>query len=137
MFQVLVPVDDDEDRALDQARFAASLPHASDSVEVTLAHAFTGEERRLPKDEPMETTVRSVKKALEHLREADVDVAVEELELPPDEGILHLADELDADLIAMGGKRRSPVGKLIFGSDTRQVIVNSDRTVAVVGKHSE
>jgi nucleotide-binding universal stress UspA family protein len=137
MYQVLVPVDDDEERALDQAKFVEELPHASDSVFVTVAHAFTGEERRLPEGEPMETTVRSVRKVVEALDEEDIEFEVVELELPPDKGIKQLSNEIDANLIAMGGKQRSPVGKMIFGSETRQVIINSDRTVAVVGHHSK
>lgn len=50
----------------------------------------------------------------------------------PSEVILRQADQLDARYIVVGGRRRSPTGKAIFGSDTQQILLNSPRKVVVV-----
>ena len=41
--------------------------------------------------------------------------------------ILELADEVDADAVLLGVRKRSPVGKVLFGSVTQAVILSSDR----------
>jgi nucleotide-binding universal stress UspA family protein len=44
--------------------------------------------------------------------------------------ILDLAEEIDAKYIVTGGRRRSPVGKAVFGSDGQEILLSS--TVPVV-----
>ena len=52
--------------------------------------------------------------------------------------ILDTADEVDADLIALAGRRkRSPAGKALFGSTTQAVILETDRSVLVAGTPDE
>jgi nucleotide-binding universal stress UspA family protein len=46
--------------------------------------------------------------------------------------ILALAREADADLLVIGARRRSPVGKAILGSVTQSIILDSDFPVLVV-----
>jgi nucleotide-binding universal stress UspA family protein len=51
-----------------------------------------------------------------------------ELELGPASAgsvLLDKADELDADVIVVGTRRRSRVGKALMGSDAQQVILNA------------
>ena len=47
---------------------------------------------------------------------------------PADE-LLAVADELDPRYLVLGGRRRSPVGKAVFGSTTQSVLLNADRPV--------
>mgnify|MGYP000459971936 CR=1 FL=1 len=50
----------------------------------------------------------------------------------PGEDILDFMREVKPDLIVVGVKRRSPVGKLIFGSIPQKIILNSDVPVVAV-----
>jgi nucleotide-binding universal stress UspA family protein len=50
----------------------------------------------------------------------------------PATGILSVADEHDAQYLVIGGRKRSPVGKTIFGSTTQSVLLNADCPVITV-----
>lgn len=46
--------------------------------------------------------------------------------------ILSLVDDIDADILVIGARRRSPVGKFILGSVTQTLILQADIPVFVV-----
>lgn len=50
----------------------------------------------------------------------------------PTEEIVDVADELDARYVVIGGRKRSPVGKAVFGSVTQSVLLTADRPVVTV-----
>ena len=50
----------------------------------------------------------------------------------PAEEIVSAADSLDARFVVVGGRKRSPAGKAVFGSVTQAVILNADRPVVTV-----
>lgn len=50
---------------------------------------------------------------------------------PADE-VLAFADEVGALYLVTGGRRRSPVGKAVFGSDAQQILLNSALPVVTV-----
>lgn len=52
--------------------------------------------------------------------------------LDPAEDLLGVADELDAELIVIGLRRRSPVGKLILGSNAQRVLLDAACPVLAV-----
>ncbi|PCR91670.1 universal stress protein [Natrinema ejinorense] len=136
MYRVLMPVDTSEDRALAQAEYVASLPNAADTVEAYILFVFTGDSEELPREfENFKSASRigSVRRAQEALEEAGVDVTILEDSGDTEEDILEEAEAFDVDSIVLGGRKRSPVGKAIFGSTTQGIILNSDRPVVVTG----
>ncbi|AUV84017.1 universal stress protein [Salinigranum rubrum] len=50
----------------------------------------------------------------------------------PTEQILAEADALNASFVVIGGRRRSPVGKALFGSTTQEVLLGATAPVVTV-----
>ncbi|EMA49306.1 MULTISPECIES: universal stress protein [Halococcus] len=128
MYEILLCVDADGtslDRQLDAV---TRLPNAADGVHVTVCHVF-GEN---PSGASV-TQVGSVRRALDRLDDAGIENSVAEESGDPTDAILRLATERDADAIYIGGRKRNPSGKALFGSVTQSVILNAERPVLVAG----
>ncbi|MDG5777658.1 universal stress protein [Haloarculaceae archaeon H-GB2-1] len=48
--------------------------------------------------------------------------------------IVDLSEDMDADLVVVGGHKRSPTGKAVFGSTAQQVMLNAACPVTFVRK---
>ena len=70
----------------------------------------------------------------DELRGQGVDVTVRQLIRgnEPSEDLLSVADELGADLIVIGLRRRTPVGKLILGSNAQRILLDASCPVLAV-----
>jgi len=68
------------------------------------------------------------------LKEADVEHDVRQLVrgMDPAEDLVNVAGEVDAELIVIGLRRRSPVGKLILGSNAQRVLLDAPCPVLAV-----
>lgn len=68
------------------------------------------------------------------LNETDIEYTVRQLVRgkEPAEEIVTLADELGATLIVIGLRRRSPVGKLLLGSNAQQILLDANCPVVAV-----
>jgi len=68
------------------------------------------------------------------LHEAGIEHEVRQLVrgVDPADDLVAVADEVDADLIVIGLRRRSPVGKLILGSNAQQVLLEASCPVLAV-----
>jgi nucleotide-binding universal stress UspA family protein len=130
MYNVLMPVDKNGDRAMGQVEAVRKLPATSDAVRVTLLHVFRDEEvaqRASP------TQLTAGRQAEQRLRDQGVNVETMSTSGDPAEAILEAAEESDADQIVLGGRKRSPLGSLIFGSTSQAVMLDSTRPVTITG----
>jgi nucleotide-binding universal stress UspA family protein len=50
----------------------------------------------------------------------------------PSQRVLEYAEDADADYIVVGGRKRSSVGKVLFGSVTQSILLNADCPVLTV-----
>ena len=68
------------------------------------------------------------------LRSAGVEFEVRQLVrgLDPADDLVNVANEVNADIIVIGLRRRSPVGKLILGSNAQRVLLDAPCPVLAV-----
>lgn len=127
MYQILAAIGNDEDRALEQAKAIADLPLDRD-VSVTLFHDFTENVEGASVHQ-----VASVRRAAEYLEDAGIDVEYAESSGDAARAILETADEMDANLLCLAPRERTPTGKALFGSVTQQVLLETSRPSLVIG----
>lgn len=128
MYHVVLGVDEDEEHARQCAQEIVDLPGAGTEKRVTIIHSFS--------DNPSgasATQVASVREAGDCFDEAGIEYDVEEASGDPADAIIDVATATDADLVVVGGRKRSPAGKALFGSVTQTVILNAERPVMVTG----
>lgn len=126
MFTFVAGIDANEARALAQAETIAEMPLETDSTKVVLLHSF--EEKT--KGSTVEQ-VKPVRIARNRLEETGIEVEVEGYGGNAANAILNVADEHDADQIVLAGRNRTPTGKMLFGSVTQSVILDTERPVLV------
>ncbi|WP_144926640.1 universal stress protein [Halorubrum salsamenti] len=131
MYEILLPVDDNTDRAAAQARYVSGLPGATDEVTVTVAHAYR-DESSSPGEESFDEESPGVIKALDVLSDAGIATEQRELYVPVAESIVELSNELRVDEVVLCGRKRSPAGKALFGSVTQSVALESAVPVTIV-----
>ena len=127
MYRILAAIGSDEDRALEQGKAIANLPRDED-VSVTLFHDFTENTEGASVHQ-----VASVRRAAEYLEDAGIEVEYAESSGDAAQAILRRAEEMDADLLSLAPRGRTPTGKAIFGSVTQQVVLNATRPSLVIG----
>jgi nucleotide-binding universal stress UspA family protein len=70
---------------------------------------------------------QALQKVEAQLKEAGVDYDLRQLVrgFEPAEDLIGIADSVDAELIVIGLRRRSPVGKLILGSNAQRILLDA------------
>ncbi len=114
------------------------LPADPREIEVTVLNVFeqfeVRDEAKAVSSEDIydeDDVPESVTAAVDALEAAGVTARVRHEHGDPATIILETADELEVDAIAVHGRKRSPVGKALFGSVTQAVLLDADRPVFV------
>ncbi|OYR40031.1 universal stress protein UspA [Halorubrum sp. Ib24] len=131
MYEILLPVDDNTDRAAAQARYVSGLPGETDELRVTVAHAYH-DDPSTTGDDSFDEESPGVIEATDILSAAGIATEQRELYVPVAESIVDMSDELDADEVVLCGRKRSPAGKALFGSVTQSVALESSIPVTIV-----
>lgn len=84
--------------------------------------------------ESTDETIKQRTTAVASSAAAELDVPTVPVGLigQPAAEILQYAEEVDARYIVIGGQKRSPVGKALFGSTTQQILLGAKRPVVTV-----
>jgi len=126
MYEIVLGVDSSVERARAQAKALTDLPCEPHDVHATVLHDFT--------DNPTGASVGqigAVRRARDLLEEGGIEVTLTESSGDPATAIIDTADGIDADVICVAGRKRTPAGKVLFGSVTQAVILATDRPVLV------
>lgn len=132
MYSVLVPVDRNEQRALSQARCVAGFPGAEENVQATVVYVVPPSEFETA-GEVSFSDVDAAVRAADHLEEQGISVSrlVEDGSVA--QQIIRTANDLDADELVMGGRKRSGVAQVLLGSTVQDVFLSSERPVTITG----
>jgi nucleotide-binding universal stress UspA family protein len=132
MVRLLVALDDDLSQARAQINAVESMVETADGAEAYLLHVFD--------DNPEGASVHqveAVRETKDRLEAAGVTVEFLESSGDPAGEILRYAEEYDVDQICVGGRKRTPAGKALFGSVTQDVILGTHCPVLVCGSDEE
>jgi nucleotide-binding universal stress UspA family protein len=132
MVRILAALDDELGQARAQTDAIADIVEASTGAEVHILHVFD--------DNPEGASVHqlgAVREASDRLEELGVEVNLIEASGSAADEILESAEKYDVDQICVGGRKRSPTGKALFGSVTQDVILGTSRPVLVCGSSAD
>lgn len=137
MYRVLVAVDEDMERANQVAETVVDLPGHDDLAAVILnvfeEFEVTDEGGRVDSESLYDE--KSIPESVESVRKSLETEGIETIDRrehgEPAETILHVAEETDANAIVMSARKRSPTGKVLFGSVTQSVLLSANRPVIV------
>lgn len=140
MYTVLVAVDAERATARLAAETVASFP-GLDVIEAVILNVQ--QEFDTPDEGERVSSVdiydeeafpKSIAVAEEIIENTGVSVRRRREHGDPARQIVDVAEEISADQIVMGNRKRSPAGKALFGSVTQSVLLDTDRPVTVVSE---
>jgi nucleotide-binding universal stress UspA family protein len=113
----------------------AALRRAAQETLLRRTSLVVVDSARRDAEQPTRADLSDVERSLEQdLGEAGLQYEVRQCALPgePAEDLITAAEEIGADLIVIGLRRRSPVGKLILGANAQRVLLDSPCPVLAV-----
>lgn len=145
MYHIVIPVDEDETRAIAAVQFVTGLGDESgldvnlEDVSVSVVNVFEefqaiDEGGNVSSDDLYEEDKYpdSVVTVRDELTDAGLSVDLVRRHGDPGDEVVEYADSVDADNIVVPGRKRSPVGKAVFGSVTQDIVLDADMPVTIV-----
>ncbi|WP_096390227.1 universal stress protein [Halopenitus persicus] len=131
----------DDDRVDELVSTTTDIAGPADAT-VTIAHVFTDDEYDtvldrleipgVPDPDGVARRATIVRELEQRLADAGIATDVRGSVGNHGEQIVELARDEGADLIVVGGRKRSPTGKAVFGSTAQEVILNAPSPVTFV-----
>lgn len=134
----------DADRTEELAEAVVEVAEPAGST-VVLAHVFTQDEYEqvldrldfdtdLDEVHPDEVAGRhaTIRDLVSEISRADVDYEIRGAVGDHGTSIVDLATDVDADRVVVGGRKRSPTGKAVFGSTAQEVLLSAPCPVTFV-----
>lgn len=106
------------------AAFGAAVAEATRRETQLVALVLTPQ----PNDAPVPSRLSSL--ISEH--GLDVDIAFRSDRIDVADAILDHAERIDAEIIVLGTKKRTPVGKFLLGSTTQRVLLDASVPVLII-----
>ena len=144
---VLLAVGESDKKRIDSLAETTAGIAGPAGATVALAHVFTRSEyeearSNLDFDPASEVTPDDVARRYVTIRELGDAMDEGDVEFtwhgrlsddrPQGEVVVGLAEELNADLVVVGGRKRSPAGKAVFGSTAQEIMLESPCPVTFV-----
>lgn len=127
MYHVVVGVAMADEQLPHKVDAVTGLPTTAEELRVTLVHVHDGEESV--------EAIPAVEEAVESFAAAGMDTEIHGVvsdDAP--RGLVEAAATLDADLLCIGGRRRSPAGKRQLKPGAQEVLLHAAQPVVVAGQ---
>ncbi|MGQ4557326.1 universal stress protein [Halobellus sp. GM3] len=138
MYYALLAIDSNKERAEEIVSSVMSLPRDPTDLKVIILNVFeefevTDEGGTISSDEvyAKQEIPESVEMAVRELDNYGAQTEVRREHGDPKEIILSVSKNKDVDSIFMCGRKRTPTGKVLFGSVTQAILLNATRPVVV------
>lgn len=109
MVKVVMPINDEVDRSMDQARTLVNLYPKPELLTVIHSHAFD----HMESDDEM-TNLKSVQQVMSFFDDHGISYELRADQNEPTAFVDEILHDTGADNVCVGGSKQSPVGKALF-----------------------